>query len=314
LKIAFYIQTLSCRGAAQQILDYAKFNQEILGNESVIVQSAHTDDDVVRMVAKQFKVLTISALSAQNQFAADFDVFYAVKAGMKEPPHIDTTKHVVHAVFQFHDPHGDVYAYISEWLSDWMVACGYPRQPWVPLMVNLPKPNPEAAAIVRNNLGISKDQYVYGRLGALETFDLPFVQQAIIDTVNARDDIVFVFPNTKPFYEHKNIIHTPQILEKQMKSDYIEMCDAMINGREQGESFGLANAEFLSLDKPVLAWEDGKDRNHIRMLQPFGTLYNEGNVLKMIQNLDKPKMNYAAAVAEYTPEKVMKKFEQVFLK
>lgn len=314
MKVAFYVQTLNCRGTTQSLFDYAYYNQKILGNESVIVQNAQTDDEMVRKMAKHFKIRTISSIAAMNQFAADFDVFYATKAGAKEPPYIDTTKHVVHAVFQYCDPHGDVYAYISEWLSDWIVACGYPRYPWVPYIVDLPQPDPVSMERMRSNLGISKDQYVYGRLGGYETFDIPFVQQAVIDTVNSRDDIVFVFPNTKPFYEHKNIIYTPAILERQMKSNYISMCDAMINGRELGETFGLANAEFLFHNKPVLAWEEGNDRNHIRMLQPFGTLYNKDNVLDMIQELDRPSRNYAAAVAEYTPEKVMRKFEEVFLK
>jgi hypothetical protein len=313
MKVAFYVQTLNCRGTTQSLLDYAKYNQEILGNESVIVQSAHTDDDMVRKVAKQFKVRTIPSIAAINQFAADFDVFYATKAGMKEPPYIDSTKYVVHAVFQFCDPHGDVYAYISEWLADWMVACGHSRYPWVPYVVDLPQPDPYAVEEGRKHLGISKDQFVYGRLGGYDTLDLPFVQQAIIDVVKTGNDIVFLLPNTKPFYEHKNIIHTSPIIDRQVKSNYIGMCDAMINGREQGETFGLANAEFLFHNKPVLAWEEGKDRNHIRMLQPFGTLYNESNIFSQLLKVNRPKTNYTAAVAEYTPEKVMAKFKEVFL-
>jgi hypothetical protein len=314
LKIAFYVHTLNCRGTTHSLLDYAKYNQEILGNESVIVQYAHTDDDMLRKVAKQFKVRTISSITEMNRFAADFDVFYATKAGTKEPPYIDSTKYAVHAVFQFCDPHGDVYAYISEWLSDWMVACGYPRYPWVPYIVNIPQPNMDEVEIVRNNLGISKEQFVVGRLGGFDTFDLPWVQQAIIDTVSKRDDIVFVFPYTKPFHEHKNIKYLPQIFDRQMKSNYIGLCDAMINGREQGETFGLANAEFLYLNKPVMAWEEGIDRAHIRMLQPFNTLYNVDNLSSMLNSLpDRPKRDYTVAVAPYTPEKVMAKFKEVFL-
>jgi hypothetical protein len=314
LKIAFYTHTLSCRGGNQALLDYAKYNQEILGNESVIVQTAQTEDGMLRDVAKRFKVRTIPGWADLNRFAADFDAVYAIKAGFEEPPIIDSTKFLVHAVFQFYFPHGDVYAYVSEWLADWMVACGYPRQPFVPHIVNIPQPNMEDVEIIRNNLGISKDQFVVGRLGGFDTFDLPFVHQAIIDTVNKRDDMVFALPYTKPFYEHKNIKYLPQIWDRQMKSNYIGLCDAMINGREQGETFGLANAEFLYLNKPVMAWEEGKDRAHIRMLQPFGTLYNLDNVYSMLNSLpDRPKRDYTVAVAPYTPEKVMKQFKEVFL-
>lgn len=313
MKVIFYVQTLNHRGTTTSILDFAKYNQEILGNESVIVQYAHTEDDVVRNVARKFKVRTISSWAALDQFASGFDLFYAQKAGMKDQPFIRSTKSVVHAVFQYYDPHEDRYAYISEWLSDWMVACGFPRAPWVPLMVDLPQPDMTEVGEFRKDLGISKDQFVYGRLGGYETFDLPFVQQAIIEVVETGDDIVFFLPNTKPFYQHKNIIYTDAIIDRQLKSNYIGMCDAMIHGREMGESFGLAMMEFLFHDKPVLAWEEGNDRNHVRTLQPFGTLYNESNIFAHLLNVNRPKMNYAAAAAPFTPEKVMKKFEEVFI-
>lgn len=314
MKIAFYTHTLSCRGGNQALLDYAKYNQEILGNESIIVQTAQTEDGMLRDVTKRFKVYTVPGWDDLNRFAAGFDAFYAIMPGSKGQPEIDSTKFLVHAVFQYWYPQGDVYAYVSEWLADWMVACGYPRQPFVPHIVNIPQPDMNDVEIIRNNLGISKDQFIVGRLGGYDTFDLPFVHHAIRETVSKRDDIVFVFPYTQPFHEHKNIRYLPQIWDRQMKSNYIGMCDAMINAREQGETFGLANAEFLYLNKPVMAWEEGIDRAHIRMLQPFGTLYNVGNLSSILNNLpDRPKQDYTVAVAPYTPEKVMAKFKEVFL-
>jgi len=308
-KIAFYVRTLNHRGTTQSILDYAKYNEEILGNKSVIIQSAHTEDDVVRNIAKRFIVRTIDSWKEMNKFVSGYDLFYAQKLGRLEEPFIKSTKSVVHAVFQFYEPHEDCYAYISEWLSDFMLACGNPRCPWVPYIVDLPKPDQDT----RKFLGISETDFVYGRLGGYDTFDLEFVQEAIIDIVNTRNDIKFVFPNTKPFYKHENIIHMSPIFDRQVKSNYIGMCDAMIHARALGETFGLANAEFLFHNKPVLAWEEGEDRNHIRMLQPFDLLYTKNNVKKKLLEINRPPMDYTRAVAVYTPEKVMKKFDEVFI-
>jgi hypothetical protein len=274
MRIAFYTHTLSCRGGNQALYDYAKYNEEILGNESVIVQTVQTEDGMLEEVMKRFKVYTVPGWNDLNRFAAGFDAFYAIMPGSKSEPEIESTKFLVHAVFQYWYPQGDVYAYVSEWLADWMVACGYPRQPFVPHIVNIPQPDLEVSAKLRADSGISKDQFVYGRLGGYDTFDLAFVRQAIVDTVQKRDDIVFLLPYTQPIdFQHKNIIYLPQIWDRQVKSNYIGACDAMINARAQGETFGIANAEFLYLNKPVLAWDDGIDRNHIRMLQQFDTLY-----------------------------------------
>jgi hypothetical protein len=48
----------------------------------------------------------------------------------------------------------------------------------------------------------------------------------------------------------------------------------------------LVSAEFLSLNKPVLAWNDGHDLNHLDMLKDSGLLYNDSSHLnQLIRNL-----------------------------
>jgi glycosyltransferase involved in cell wall biosynthesis len=113
-----------------------------------------------------------------------------------------------------------------------------------------------------------------------------------------------------------NIIHLDPIYDLQEKSNFIGMCDAMIHARAMGESFGLAIAEFLYHDKPVIAWPGGGDQNHVKMLGEEGLWYN--NSEELYQHLINTKHEnhngkYSARVEKYTPENVMNKFKEVFL-
>jgi glycosyltransferase involved in cell wall biosynthesis len=320
------------------VFDYARYNEEILGNESVIMYApkynlsgnvgvgVDNDKMVVANIAKRFKLLTCDSSEEANSHAANYDLYYTLNSGKRQPPVITSTKTAIHAVFQYDDPHGDVYAYISEWLSDACYGDGdwynpithtagkRTKHPFVPHIVDLPPIREGRREEIRRNLGISNDQFVFGRIGGYYTFDLSFTKEAVKRIVNSRNDIVFVFASTEKFYEHPNIHYLPPFFDQQLKTDYIDMCDAMIHAREMGESFGLAMMEFLFHNKPVLAWEDGVDKNHVRTLQPFDLLYDEDDVeQRMISLLDKPKMNYSQATVDYTPAKVMAKFEKVFL-
>ena len=95
------------------------------------------------------------------------------------------------------------------------------------------------------------------------------------------------------------------------------MCDAMIHARAMGESFGLAISEFLYLDKPVIAWPGGGDQNHVKMLGEEGLWYNQDDELyNHLVNTKQQDHNgrYKKLVDQFTPESVMQKFNEVFLK
>ena len=48
--------------------------------------------------------------------------------------------------------------------------------------------------------------------------------------------------------------HRPLTPDRQGVADFVASCDAGLNARIAGENFGLAIAEFLAQDKPVLVW------------------------------------------------------------
>lgn len=328
MKILFHSEQLNFRGTTNSISDYARYNQEILGNESAIVYCSENPEGldvgsnpgVIQTLSKQFPVYSYKTERDLNKLAEKFDLCYSQRAGLvvdnltkKRNPIVTSTKFGVHCVFQWYGPHGDVYAYISEWLSNASAKLyNVPVCPYVPYIVDLPEPNLD----LRARMGIPKNILVIGRIGGFNTFDIDFVHRTIIRIVHERNDVVFVFPNTEKFYHHPNIIYAEPFFDPQMKSNFIHMCDAMLHGRILGESFGLSIAEFLFHNKPVLAWNGGFDRNHVEMLKNKNLLYgiDQQELYDMIVGIrDRFPTDYRSIVSCYSPKRVMEQFDRVFL-
>lgn len=313
MRILFHDNSITNRGTTVAIQDYARFNNELLNNESYIVYNnsdPYNDHSVIEYLNKLFPVYSYSNISELYTLCdrLGIDLAYFIKYGFNDGVLANTpVKNAVHAVFQAYQPHGDHYAYISEWLS---IKMSRGRVPYVPHIVDLP---PEKR--IHHNFG--KGKIVIGRYGGNTTFDIPFVKDAVKEIVETYDDFVFVFVNTDKFYEHRNIIYLDPILDLQGKTDFILSCDAMLHGRERGESFGLAIAEFLFHNKPVFAWRGGTDGHHTIMLKDHDTLYSDKqDLIDKLLSLREGKYlnsNYKYSVDEFLPHRVMRKFHDIFL-
>ena len=123
--------------------------------------------------------------------------------------------------------------------------------------------------------------------------------------------------NTDEFLKHPRIIYIKQTYNLKNKSNFINMCDGMIHARQRGESFGLAISEFLFLNKPVISCLDGLDQNHIEILKDKGLWYSNYNeCLNQLLSFYKKNMSsnyYSSLIQEYSPKKVMQKFNKLFL-
>jgi glycosyltransferase involved in cell wall biosynthesis len=314
MKILFHANTLNYRGTTVAITDYAHYNQEILGNESVIAycktygeeKDMGNEPAVIEALEKKFKVIGYDVGNIEKKIDQEkIDLAYFIAGG--ERSSLPTNcKTAVHAVFQNNEPHGDRYAYISKWLSTKM---SNDTIPFVPHMVNLPPPVKD----YRQAFGL-EGKIVIGRIGGYFTFDIPFVKEFIKQLVQTNNKFVFLFVGTEPFIDHPNVKFINEIHSPQQKANFISTCDAMIHARQRGESFGLSIAEFLSLNKPVMAWSGGHDLNHLEMLKDSGLLYNDTNDLhNMFYSLDNIKEDWWRRVEEYKPNTVMKKFNEVFI-
>lgn len=315
MKILFHANTLNYRGTSVAIADYAHYNQEILGNESVITycktygpeKDMGNEQAVIDELEKKFKVIGYRAGDLEKKIDGEkIDLAYFIDSGERKslPTNCKTA---VHAVFQYNQPHGDKYAYISKWLSAEM---SQGQTPYVPHIVNLPPPGDTD---LREFFMIRPDQTVIGRMGGYYTFDIPGVKETIKKLLDT-DKFVFVFLNTEPFVQHDNVMYFNETHSPVKKSNFIHMCDAMLHARGRGESFGLSIAEFLYFNKPVIAWNGGHDRNHLEMLKGSNTLYNnEDDLNYLLHNIKDIKEDWTQRVKEFNPRDVMKKFDEVFL-
>lgn len=314
MKILFHANTLNYRGTTVAITDYARYNRDILGNESVIAycktygveKDMGNEEAVIQELEKEFKVVSYRAGDLEKKIDIEKpDLAYFINSGQRTdlPTNCKTA---VHAVFQFNEPHGNRYAYISKWLSDTMSSGSLP---YVPHIVDLPAPT----GSYRKKLGIRDDQIVVGRIGGYYTFDIKEVKEYIRKLVRDNDRFVFLFVGTEPFDDHPNIKFLNEIHIPQKKANYINTCDVMLHARARGESFGLAIAEFLSLNKPVLAWKGGHDLNHVEMLKDSGLLYESvGDINYALHNLKDFNEGWTERVEQFKPVEVMKKFKEVF--
>lgn len=337
MKILFHSNQLSLRGTEIALFDYAYYNEEILNNISIIAvkrEGVH-HPMVVEKFNKRFRVFYYDTLMQLQKLAEDekVDLFYAIKAGENDGILLEGTKSCIHAVFKHYDPHGNVYAYVSEWLSQEMSGS---KMPYVPHIVHLR----DVDGDFRKELNIPKDAIVFGRYGGLETFDIPFVKRLVYSIATKRKDIYFLFMNTENFLESKNyfkkkwlnklisplmfthnqidnIVFLEGVADPAYKARFIKTCDAMLHARLQGESFGIACGEFSIFNKPVITCDASfiKERSHIEILRNKGIYYSNYDQLeKIISNYNKePKCDWDAYSQRYNPLAVMNKFKEVFI-
>lgn len=310
MKVAFHSNQLGLRGTEVALYDYAKYNEEILGNESVIISSIHNvHSQVFEKFTQRFSVFQYTKFDEVEKMLDinNVDVFYAIKAGFYDGIVSNNRKSINHIVFQNYQPHGNVYAYISEWLGKKF------NLPFVPHIVTLPDINDD----LRAELQIPKHAIVFGRHGGNDTFNINFTKQAVKHVAKMRNDIFFLFLNTDRFTEDslRNVIYLNGSSDLIYKTKFINTCDAMLHARMQGESFGLSVGEFSIRNKPIITLLDGsRDCAHIEMLGSKGIYYNNYDELqKLLFNFRPDKTIDWNCYRNYTPENVMMKFKEVFL-
>jgi glycosyltransferase involved in cell wall biosynthesis len=318
MKVLFQTDTLNYRGSTVAVSDYARYNQDILGNESIICYDGSrdyyldggTEPEVLSNLQNKFQVVAYDQVSDLQKLVDTEHVELAYFSRCERGWVPDNCRAVAHSVFQVYEPHADVYAYISEWLAAEMNHRHNDTLPFVPHIVTLP----EATGDLREELAIKPDQTVIGRIGGLFTFDLPFVKQAIVTVLEKRNDFVFVFAGTQKWIDHPRVRFITEFNDVQRKANFFNTCDATIHARSNGESFGLAVAESLFMNKPVLTWAGGSDQNHTFMLAGSETIYTEQTVADKLLNV----RDYIGAedwrqrVEQFNPATVMNKFKAVF--
>jgi len=328
MKIAFHSSYLGYRGTEVALMDYAWGNQEILGHRSfsLLPHGPHAENHPVAERMRAIAPLRFSRAPGEREDILreeSVDFFYCIKNGWNDGVFSPRVPTAVHAIFRESEFHGDIDAYVSSWLSGVM---SYGKTPWVPHMVRLAA----ATGCVRSEAGIPPEDFVFGRHGGDDSFDLPWVHRAVIQAARSRPDIWFLFLNTGEFQGAAglpNLRFLPPTADPTRKAAFLGACDAMLHGRERGETFGLSCLEFAALGKPVLTYAGSPERAHLenlgRAAVPYGNPEEQAKLLRHPERFCLPpekdgvrKEEHREPLPEfrdYQPEAVMKKFREVFL-
>ncbi|MGE4558444.1 MAG: hypothetical protein AB7D07_16700 [Desulfovibrionaceae bacterium] len=319
MKIIFHSYQLGLRGTEIALYDYAFHGRSVLNAESVILTKSNAPghrDEAIEKFSRQFPVLYYEAPEDIDRVVEKekADAIYLIKGGENDGLVSKSAKTLVHAVFRRCEPHGDVYAYISRWLSAYMTEG---RAPWVPHMIDLPQVDED----LRDELGIPRDAVVFGRYGGMGTFDVKAAHKAVYRAAARRKNAWFLFMNTdqlrKPFLARDNqrIVHIPGTADMKRKVAFINTCDAMLHARRGGETFGLAVGEFSARNKPVITYALSEEQAHLDILQDKALRFSTyRDLMDILLNFEPdPNGDWDVYSEPFSPENVMRKFREVFL-
>lgn len=322
--VAFYQPFMNERGTCVAMFDYAYYNQTMLGNKSIFIYDSadsRNEELGLKRVKDNFDTYDIKCADhnvecTQMRIKKIDDVImsnnithiYMCKSGYNDGV-IPTKAKVLIQVVGMVDPshaHGDVWAYVSDFSNQ---ACAGGKMPVVPYMVNLP----DEDGNLRSELSIPSSDIVIGRTGGSDTFDIPWAGNAVVQALNNRADIYFIFLNTPKFTNHERAIFLEKTVCPIQKVKFINTCDAMLHARWVGETFGMTCAEFSTKGKPVMTVGDSPERNHINILGDNGLYYNSREDLySLLMRFQREEKDWNC-YREFTPEKVMAIFDKVYL-
>lgn len=323
MKILFHNNQCCRRGTQTSLNSYAKYCRDVWGYDVRIAYGKNSQwnrQDAIDNLVKEFGAQNIVAYTDFHAEINDYiknnhiDVQYSQKGGEFDNKLPTGCKTVVHAVFKNHEPHGDVYAYISKWLADVMTQG---KSPYVEYPISMVQPT----GTLHEELNIPLNALVFCTYGGEDQFNIDYTQQLVWDLANHNPNIYFLFMNINQFCPAiPNIIHLPASLDLQRKANFLKTGSAFLHARDSGESFGAAVAEALSLDIPVISCTRGGDQNHVKMINDPSYMYSTPqelfNIIKRIADnriVEQPGY-FKSKVAANSIENIMEtQFKPVFL-
>lgn len=316
MKVAFHSRLLTERGSEGAMLDYARLNRAVLGHESVIFLPARPefrDHPLLQKWRGEFPVHFYQNKKDLGRLLEkeNAEVLYLTKPGPFDRFLVPEVKNCIHAQFPCDEFHGDVYMFLSPWVSRVMTGRG---ESFVPFYV----PTLRADPGLRKKLGIPREAKVFGRHGGWDTFNIPFVRREVARHARRHPQDHFVFLNTEPIRgtnRLKNIHYLPATVDPREKAEFLAACDAMLHARWHGETFGLAVGEFAVLGKPVLTYGGSREQAHLEMLGASARVYLNAEELQRRLEEFLPETVPVGEYGTYAdPQKVMKIFQEKFLR
>lgn len=323
MKIAFHVYHLTFRGTEIATFDYALFNKFLLGNESIIVTPKNPtqpiNPNVLKKFIKEFKIFEYDNKQHLQEICECecINAIYFIKYGTNDGLILDKIPSLIHCVFTTQDPHGTIYAGVSDSVSSVNRSLFQTvKYPVVNHMIYLP----DLKSDYRKDLNIPESAIVFGRHGGSDTFDIPFVKNVILKILESRNDVYFIFcekPMLLKDVDHERILCLESFSDTRIKRKFINTCDAMIHASSLGESFGLSVLEFSYCNKPVITWNGGLlHKQHLVNLNSKAIIYsNDNELFHILKTYERENYinNDWDVTQSFTPEKIMNQFKTVFL-
>jgi hypothetical protein len=347
------------RGSGVSTFDYADFSERLLGATTALIVCENTGPDdasypsTIQRFRARFNVPIIelkrhpSNESRQIVWNALIDhnithLYNQISGNVrmlkteKEHSHFEHLKNVssiVHYVFsgRHHwSGAGDTHAKIAPSIEGEVPVVPYIARP-------LERSAPDAARQLRERLNIPSNATVFCSYGGETQFSISFVKDAIGKMVRSNSPNVtgmyFLFANHRRFLSKgtPRVIHLPHLKSSQEKHAFVHACDAMLHARADGETFGLAVAEFNMEERPILAYSNsflpvGDNPagfavvlEHVRILKRTpGALipyFDESSLKMQLLKFNRSNRRSASinAYASFAPEVVMRRFCEIFV-
>jgi len=324
MRIGFHCDSFSLRGVTVATLSYARLCRKSLNQESIIIKCKnHTpwikENPEIQAGIKDIPILHYDEPHQLNELLVqnNIDALYILTSGMPENRFSDVKIPLwVHSVFptKINQINGDKFACVSEWLSN---ECFNKKIPYVPHIIEPAKRPKIAKENWKQMHQIPQDAVIIGSMGGSHSFDLKPAREGLIQAINASNWLYFVSLNHQPFVEHKQAIFLEGTSNIDVKESFIYSCDAMLHGRAQGETFGLACAEFAEAGKPIFAWRHAPERHHLEQFCNKELLFSTANELatKLLEfsEGDATTSSYEGSCRNFYSAVVAEKFRDVFL-
>ena len=315
MNVAFHSNSMSLRGSENALWDYANFNETILGNHSVICHPGKLGNAENPIFAKWKARFPLVSYRTKSELSSklkerEVDILYQIKPGPYDGFVVPGVKNCIHSMFLSDEFHGDAFAYVSRWCSRVMTGG---EESCVPHFV----PKLESKENMRAELGIPSEATVFGRHGGNDTFNIPFVQNAVSRHARQNPKDHFVFLNTEQIRGTErffNVHYLPGTVDPMEKAKFLATCDAMLHARWHGETFGLAVGEFAVLGKPVITYGGSRERAHLEMLGEKALIYkNKEELLKVLREFRRGAIVGTEYAEHADPKIVMETFRKNFL-
>ncbi len=319
--IGFISNKLTLRGTEVNLYDYADFSEILLGYKSIIITrpfeyvSIVSPMDVTSIAYDKFKnrfqieyyiePVEINEIVKKN----NIDILFIEKSGSPSDGLVfDCCKTIIHTIFTTLEPHGDIYAPISDSLNK-KFNTNYPVLPNIVRTYDTKED-------LKNELNIPSNALVFGCYAGFNEYNYQDVISAVINVINddkKYSNIYFIYMNIKKFGpESDRLKFLPGTADMKYKRKFINTCDAMLYARTDGETFGLACGEFSICNKPVIAWSGSDSKAHEEILGDDMIKFNTyEEVYDIITNWDKYNKDVSNnGYKNFKPVPVMKIFSK----